>query len=419
MYLRYLLLGCFLAVITGCQPVNAPKPSSTLTHPELTTITETYSPVATALPTPTTLPAPTSFSMQLEPVISGLVRPTYLADARDGTGRLFVTEQSGRILIISNGQLLEQPFLDLTDRVSTSANERGLLSMAFSPTYTANGQFYVYYTRQPDNAVTIARYTVSASDPNIADPSSASVIFTIEHPQPNHNGGQLQFGPDGYLYFGTGDGGGQGDQHGSIGNGQNLAVYLGKLLRLDVNNAQPYADPETNPFINTKDARPEIWAYGLRNPWRFTFDRLSHDLYIADVGQDKYEEVDIQPAASKGGENYGWRIMEGMHCYNPSAGCDPTGLVLPVVEYSHVSGNCSITGGYVYRGKQYPLLNGVYFFGDYCSGKIWSLQRDPSGHWQMTERLDSDAAITSFGEDQGGELYVVDQKGTIYRLAVK
>jgi len=219
MYLRYLLVGCCLVAITGCQPAPALTPSPILPHPELMTITETASPVATAPATPMALPAPTSFSIQIVPVFSGLVRPTHLTDASDGSGRLFVTEQPGRILIISNGQLLERPFLDLTDRVSTSANERGLLSIAFSPTYTANGQFYVYYTRQPDNAVTIARYTVSASDPNVADPSSASIIFTIEHPQPNHNGGQWQFGPDGYLYFGTGDGGGQGDQHGPMGNG--------------------------------------------------------------------------------------------------------------------------------------------------------------------------------------------------------
>ncbi|HEY4721790.1 MAG TPA: PQQ-dependent sugar dehydrogenase, partial [Anaerolineae bacterium] len=234
-----------------------------------------------------------------------------------------------------------------------------------------------------------------------------------------HNGGQLQFGPDGYLYIGTGDGGGQGDQHGQFGNGQNLNVLLGKLLRIDVNGAQPYAIPPSNPFVNAKDVRAEIWAYGLRNPWRFSFDRVTGALYIADVGQSLYEEIDFQSASSTGGENYGWRSMEGLHCYNPSSGCDQSGLVLPVAEYSHADGGCSITGGYVYRGTQYPALNGLYFFADYCSGKIWSLQRDAAGQWQMTERLDSGALITSFGEDQAGELYVVDQKGAIDRLVAK
>ncbi len=343
--------------------------------------------------------------------MGGLERPTYLTDA--GDDRLFVLEQPGRIRIIQNGQLLDQPFLDITDLVLSTGNEQGLLGVAFSPDYKTNRQFFIDYTRQPDGATIIARYTVADSTPNTADPASAKTILTIAQPEPNHNGGQLQFGPDGYLYIGMGDGGGQGDHHGPIGNGQNLGVLLGKLLRINVSKTDTYSIPDGNPFGN------EIWAYGLRNPWRFSFDRSTHDLYIADVGQDLYEEVDFQPASSKGGENYGWRIMEGLHCYSPSSGCDQSGLVLPVAEYSHDEGGCAIVGGYVYRGQQYPVINGVYFFADYCSGYIWSLQRDGSGAWQKTKRLESHLNVSSFGEDRNGELYVVDLGGAVYRLTAK
>lgn len=428
-YLALLVAACQSTVVptlppslptsAAATPTLAAAASTPLLQPTVvsqpTQVEATVAP-ATAL---TTAPAPAAFNIDLEPLVSGLERPTYLADASDDSGRLFVTEQPGRIRIIQKGQLLDRPFLDITDRVSSDANERGLLSVAFSPNYKSNGQFFVYYVRQSDEAVTIARFTVSANDPNVADPNSEAILLTIDHPVSNHNGGQLQFGPDGYLYVGVGDGGGQGDQHGQFGNGQNLNVLLAKLLRLDVSAAQSYAIPPSNPFVNSKNVRPEIWAYGLRNPWRFSFDRVTRDLYIADVGQDTYEEVNVQQASSKGGENYGWRIMEGLHCYNPGSGCDQSGLVLPVAEYNHAYGGCAITGGYVYRGTQYPALNGLYFFADYCSGKIWSLQRDASGQWQMIERLDSGALITSFGEDQTGELYVVDQKGAIDRLVTK
>ena len=377
-------------------------------------------PPATAIaPSPTAQPEPTATpgqtggesALALEPVVEdGLVRPDYLTYA--GDDRLFVVEQSGRIRIIKKGQLLDQLYLDITDKVTTDGNEQGLLSVAFHPDYAANGQFFVNYTRQPDGATVIERYTVSKDDPDRADDQSGRVILTIAQPEANHNGGQLQFGPDGYLYIGMGDGGGQGDQHGSIGNGQNLKALLGKILRIDVTNQDTYVIPATNPFGT------EVWAYGLRNPWRFSFDRASHDLYIADVGQNLYEEVDFQPASSKGGENYGWRIMEGLHCYSPGEGCDQTGLVLPVAEYSHDVGGCSVTGGYVYRGSKYPALQGAYFFGDYCSGIIWSLQRD-GDQWQMTKRLESGLRISSFGEDVDGEVYVIDHGGAIYQLVAR
>jgi glucose/arabinose dehydrogenase len=286
------------------------------------------------------------------------------------------------------------------------------LSVAFHPDYQTNGQFFVNYTRQKDGATVIERYTVSTDDPDRADDQSGKVILVIAQPEANHNGGLIKFGPDGYLYIGMGDGGGAGDQHGAIGNGQDRNSLLGKLLRIDVTNQATYAIPSANPF-NT-----EVWAYGLRNPWRFSFDRSTDDLYMADVGQNTYEEVNVQSATSAGGENYGWRIMEGLHCYNPQEGCNQAGLVLPIAEYSHAEGGCSITGGYVYRGLNYPVLQGAYFFGDYCSGIIWSLQRD-GDQWQLTKRLESGVRISSFGEDANGEMYVVDHGGAVYQLVAK
>jgi glucose/arabinose dehydrogenase len=336
-----------------------------------------------------------------------------LVHANDNSARLFVTSKPGRIRIIANDQLLDRPFLDIADRVLGSSSERGLLGLAFSPNYMTDGFFYVDYTRQPDGATIIARYNVSKDDPNVADPNSEQILLKIDQPEPNHNGGQLAFGPDGYLYIAMGDGGGGGDQHGTIGNAQNLKTLLGKILRIDVRNTDQYSIPPSNPFGD------EIWAYGLRNPWRFSFDRSTGDLYIADVGQNTYEEIDFQPANDSGGENYGWRIMEGLHCFSPARGCDRANLTLPVAEYAHDQG-CAATGGYVYRGQKYPQLNGLYFFGDYCSGLIWTLSRSPAGEWQMLKRLDSGFTISSFGEDQAGELYVLNfGDNSVYRLAAK
>jgi len=385
----------------------APAATPTATPMQLPTITPTGEPTATTVPAP---PA-ASQEIALELVVDGgLIRPTDLTHA--GDDRLFVVEQPGRIRIIKNGELLARPFLDITDRVSTSANEQGLLGLAFHPDYTANGQFFVNYTRRADGATVIERYAVSAADPDAADETSGKVILVIDQPESNHNGGGIAFGPDGYLYIGMGDGGGAGDRHGSIGNGQNLNSLLGKLLRIDVTDQDTYAVPADNPFGD------EIWSYGWRNPWRFSFDRATGDLYIADVGQNQYEEVNFQPSDSPGGENYGWRIMEGSHCFNPREGCDQTGLILPVAEYSHAEG-CSITGGYVYRGSRFPQLSGQYFFADYCLGTIWSLQRDAAGRWQMTERLSPDIRVSSFGEDAAGELYVIDHGGAVYRMVAR
>jgi glucose/arabinose dehydrogenase len=284
-----------------------------------------------------------------------------------------------------------------------------LLSIAFHPRYVKNGFFYVNYTNRSGDTV-VARYTVSAN-PNRAEPSTAAVLLTIPQPYSNHNGGQLQFGPDGYLYIGTGDGGSGGDPQ---GHAQNPNSLLGKMLRIDV-NVLPYAIPETNPFVGPDPPLDEIWALGLRNPWRFSFDRQTGDLYIADVGQNSYEEVDIQPAGSPGGENYGWNIMEGANCFSPRIGCRQAELTMPIATY-RTGENCSIIGGYVYRGSGVRTLIGTYVFGDYCSGRIWGLRKSDRGRWTYTELLDTDLQITSFGEDEAGGLYVVDHRGTIYRL---
>jgi glucose/arabinose dehydrogenase len=383
----------------------------------LATSTSTPVPaILTPLPSPTELsptPAPTATSpppefpaaaIRLEPIVGGLERPTYLTHAYDT--RLFVVEQAGLIRIVENGQLLASPFLDIHNRVSSTAFERGLLSLAFHPDYLQNGQLYVNYT-DLQGATVVARYQVLPDNPNEVDPSSEAVVISIAQPFENHNGGQIQFGPDGYLYVAMGDGGSAGDPH---NNGQDPNTLLGTLLRLDVDGAEPYEVPTDNPFLLDGSGLGEIWATGLRNPWRFSFDRFSGDLYVADVGQSAWEEINHQPAGAKGGQNYGWNQLEGTHCYLNSD-CQTSGMTVPVAEYSHLEGGCSVTGGYVYRGRQFPLLNGNYFLGDYCSGIIWSLFAEADGKWLLNPLLDSDMNISSFGEDVNGELYVLDHRG--------
>jgi uncharacterized protein (TIGR03437 family) len=348
--------------------------------------------------------------IQLTKVAGGFAQPTHIAGAGDASGRLFVVEQAGRIRIVRNGTVAATPFLDITDRVRC-CGEQGLLSVAFPPGYPAKPHFYVYYTALTGD-VTVSRFGLGANA-DTADPASETVILTVSHRQyQNHNGGQLVFGPDGYLYVGTGDGGGGGDP---LGNAQNTNALLGKILRLDVEGgAATYSIPPGNPFASQAGRRGEIWAYGLRNPWRFSFDRTTGDLYIGDVGQNLYEEVDVQPAASAGGQNYGWNRMEGLHCYQ--AACDTSGLTLPVTEYTHDGGNCSITGGFVYRGTQYPAVAGTYLYADYCSGRIWAMTR-VSGVWLSAQVLASGLNISSFGQDDTGELYLADQgHGDIYHI---
>jgi glucose/arabinose dehydrogenase len=345
----------------------------------------------------------------LEPVANGL--PNLVSVAHAGDSRLFITLQGGLVMIHDGTRVLPEPFLDLRNLV-LSGGERGLLSIAFHPGYAQNGLFYVNYTDLRGDTV-VARYSVSLFDPNRANPASAVPVLMIQQPFANHNGGQLQFGPDGYLYIGMGDGGSGGDP----GNrAQNLGDLLGKMLRLDVNSASPYAIPPSNPFVGQAGVRPEIWAFGLRNPWRFSFDRATGDLWIADVGQGIWEEVDFQPVTSIGGENYGWRRMEGAHCFNPSSNCNPGNLVLPVIEYNHSVG-CSVTGGYVYRGTRNPRLVGQYIYGDFCSGRIFGATRSTSGAVTTQQLLDVTFNVSTFGEDVAGEIYVGDySNGILYRL---
>jgi glucose/arabinose dehydrogenase len=350
--------------------------------------------------------------IQLVPFLSGFELPVYLANAGDGSGRVFVVEKAGRIKVIKNGKALEEPFLDIVPKVRSKESERGLLSVAFHPLYRQNGRFFINYTDLKGDTV-VSEFKAS-SDPDRGNADSERVLLKIKQPASNHNGGQLQFGPDGYLYIGTGDGGFQGDPS---GNGQDLDTLLGKMLRIDVNGGAPYGIPADNPFKGSSGARPEIWAYGLRNPWRFSFDPSTGDMYIGDVGEGKWEEVDFQPRSSRGGENYGWRLLEGSYEFKLPDGYDTKGLTFPVVEYSHDDG-CSVTGGYVYRGKQSPGINGTYFFSDYCSGKLWGLRKKPGGSWEWAKFLDTGLNVSSFGVDEAGEIYILDLgKGGISRIA--
>lgn len=349
-------------------------------------------------------------AITLTSFITGFNQPVNIAHAGDGSGRLFVVERAGVIKLVSNGSVSATPFLDISGLVQSTGGEQGLLGIAFPPGFSTKQYFYVNYTGLSGvtGDTVVARYPVSV-DPDLADPAGGVTILTQAQPFANHNGGHLVFGPDGFLYLALGDGGSGGDP---FNNAQNLAVLLGKILRIDVESGvSPYAIPAGNPFGS------EIWAYGLRNPWRFSFDRGSGDLYIADVGQNQFEEVNFQPAASSGGENYGWNIMEGMHCFTDPA-CSQAGLTLPVAEYDHLSGDCSVTGGFVYRGAQYPSLQGIYLYGDFCSGRIWGLRRNGLV-WENQLLLDTTLNISSFGEDEAGNLYVADMTaGVIYKIDV-
>ncbi|HMQ63683.1 MAG TPA: PQQ-dependent sugar dehydrogenase [Flavilitoribacter sp.] len=343
----------------------------------------------------------------------GFTRPVDIVNA--GDSRLFIVEQRGIIKIIDgNGQVLSTPFLDIDARVGSQGNEQGLLGLAFHPDYANNGFFYVNYTNNSGDT-RISRFKVSAGNPNVADPNSEKVLLPVDQPYSNHNAGDLTFGPDGYLYFGLGDGGSGGDPQ---NNGQTATAYLGKLLRIDVDNGDPYAIPPTNPFKDTDFYLDEIWATGLRNPWRFSFDRLTGDLWIGDVGQDAWEEIDFQPASSTGGENYGWRCYEGNHVYSMSGSFpDMSQLTFPVTEYSHSVGGCSVNGGFVYRGQAFPALYGKYIYSDYCSGRFWTLTPDGQGGWDNEEVLNgANNTFVSFGEDKDGELYVSALNGNVYRL---
>ena len=345
-------------------------------------------------------------------VVENLDQPVHLTHAGDNSGDLFIVEQSGKIQVLKGNDTQQQLFLDITDRV-LSGGERGLLSVAFPPDYKNKKYFYVNYTNTSGNT-TISRFHLETNK-NIANAQSEEIILTVDQPFSNHNGGQLAFGPEGFLYIGMGDGGSGGDP---LGSGQNGNTLLGKMLRIDVeSDIEPYAIPNTNPFLTTEEFRPEIWALGLRNPWRFSFDSKTGDLYIADVGQDQFEEVNFQFANSSGGDNYGWNTLEGFHCFN-SQTCNQNNLTAPVTEYDHSQGDVSITGGLVYRGNEFPRMQSVYFFADFASGRLAGLRRE-NNQWESSVLAKTNFNISSFGEDGAGQIYLVDISGSIYRIEDK
>jgi glucose/arabinose dehydrogenase len=359
---------------------------------------------------------PDAFAIGLEPVASGFEQPVYVTGPADGTGRLFVVERAGSIRILDGSEVRPEPFLDITPFVESRSSEQGLLSIAFPPDFADSGMFYVCYTARSDEGVgdnTIARFQISPDDPDRADVSSGEVLIAIPDWRVNHNGGLLLFGPDGHLYAGLGDGGGGGDPE---GNAQDPSTLLGSILRIDVSSPgeRPYLIPADNPFASGEGGAPEVWAWGLRNPWRFSFDRANGDLFIGDVGQGAIEEINWLPAGAAGGVNFGWSILEGTACFRAEQ-CGTTGLTLPVAQYSHDFG-CTVVGGYVYRGDREPDLRGVYLFADYCSGLVWGLGRDASGQWAVSPPRETGLRISSFGEDAAGEVYLVSYDGDIFRV---
>ena len=407
-----LLMACGSTGVLSQDTPAAPSPAPTIapatqTSPPPPTYianppTPTGTPAATALPDVASFPDSTAYRWM--PVISGMASPVDIQFPDDGSGRMFIIEQDGRIRIVRNGQMLDPPFLDIISKVDSQGNEQGLLGLAFHPDFKQNPYFYVNYIDLNGNTV-IARFTANG---DLADPASEKDLLHIQQPFPNHNGGQVAFGPDGDLYTGLGDGGSERDPY---GNGQNKNVLLGKILRIDVDHGDPYAVPSDNPFASG-GGKPEIWEYGLRNPWRFSFDAPGGNLYIGDVGQDLWEEVDVVPA-NAGGLNFGWSYYEGMHAY---AGKPPAGinLTFPITEYSHSVGGCAIIGGHVYRGAM-PEWQGIYLYGDECSGFILGLIHT-NGTWQSQLLFRTGANITTFGEDPSGEIYFADRGGTVYRL---
>ncbi len=417
-----LVLFLSLSACAGQATAISPSPTQPQLPPgssnistQTSTIVPSLVPTFTATSTPSNSLFPSGFpdpsAFVWAPIVSGLDLAVDIQNAGDGSDRLFIVQKRGSILILKNNQLQSQPFLDITSEVKSSGTEQGLLGLAFHPDYAKNGTFFVDYIDHNGNSV-VARFRVSATDPNQADPTSEVDILHITQPYPNHNGGGLAFGPDGYLYIGSGDGGSEGDPNRTA---QNLQTLLGKLLRINVDAGDKAAIPPDNPFINGGGGLPEIWAYGLRNPWRFSFDRLTGNLFIGDVGQDAWEEVDYVAAGTKGGMNFGWSYFEGNHPYQdqPPAGATFTG---PVSEYSHSDG-CAVTGGYVYLGTALPEWQGIYFYGDYCSGNIWGLIQTSQGIWQSKILFSTGAKITTFGQDEAGELYFSDYgSGTILRL---
>jgi glucose/arabinose dehydrogenase len=409
---RRRLLGSALAavLVSACgssgQPTASPAPSATASGPAGSP--SASAPASTApAGSPAASPGaggrfdPAGLHVTLQRFVDGLSSPLAVVNAGDGSGRLFVAEQGGQIRVVRDGKLLPDPFLDVSAEIS-AGGERGLLGLAFHPNFPDDPRFFVDFTDTNGNTH-VSSFSVDAASPDRAVPGSEKQLVFVEQPYANHNGGGLAFGPDGDLYIALGDGGSGGDPH---GNGQKLSTMLGKILRVDVGgpDATTYTVPPDNPFVGTSTAEPSIFLYGLRNPWRFSFDRTTGDLWIGDVGQSNWEEIDVVRAGTSG-QNFGWNRMEGSHCFRPQTGCDESGLTLPVAEYSHQSG-CTVIGGYVYRGSAQPALAGGYLFTDYCSGNIWAIDAASDRPQEPVEVGQGGASLSSFGEDESGELYV-------------
>jgi glucose/arabinose dehydrogenase len=405
-------LACLLAAATiaGCGLSASPTP------PAATATAPTPSqPRASGTPGPSRFD-PARVAVDVQPVTPIPGHPLAVVAPGDGTTRLFVVDQTGGIWIVADGKRQATAFLDIGSKVS-KGGEQGLLGLAFHPDYPRNPRFYTDYTDVDGNTV-VSEWRVSSSDPNKADPKSEQVLLTVDQPFPNHNGGDVVFGPDGYLYITLGDGGSGGDPQ---GNGQRLDTLLAKILRIDVDHpsaGRRYGIPSDNPFVGRDGARPEAYVTGLRNPWRISFDRTTRDLWIGDVGQNAFEEIDVVRAGSGGGQNFGWNKLEGFHCYPSGDSCSTDGLTPPVTEYPHPQG-CSVTGGVVYRGSAYPALAGAYLFSDYCSGTIWAIDAAANDTRNPMVVGESHKAISSFGEDEAGEVYVTDLGGELLRVLAR
>ena len=393
----HLLIAAALVAIAACSNDGEPRVTQTPSSPAGTS-------PATSPAGPFDLGA---VKIKLQRLVSGLDSPVFLTHAGDGGGLLYVVEQPGRIKTFDRSGNSRGTFLDIAGRVDYGG-ERGLLGLAFHPGFESNGRFFVHYSREGENVVSEFRRASGTK----ADSDSEKILLRMDDPFSNHNGGWLEFGRDGFLYIATGDGGSGGDP---LRNGQSLRTLLGKILRIDIDEGSPYGIPPDNPFVNRSGARKEIWAYGLRNPWRNSFDRTTGDLWIGDVGQSGLEEIDVR-ASGKGGANFGWNVMEGSRCFNSSS-CDRSDLVLPISEYPTQDG-CAVTGGYVYRGSAFPKLVGAYFYADYCNGRIFALDAAKGLQRETGERrlLDTELSISSFGEDETGDLYVIGHGGTVHRL---
>jgi glucose/arabinose dehydrogenase len=394
-----LVTACSPTVVTSTRPFVSPRASSTGTSAAPSA--GAGSPVASSTKVAPPAFDPTGVAIDVRVAVDGLTAPLDVTNAADGSGRIFVAEQAGRIRIVKDGALVERPFIDIIGRIA-SGGERGLLGLAFHPGYPADPRFFVDYTDRDGNTV-ISAFRVSATDPDLADPDSEQVLLHIDQPFPNHNGGAVEFGPDGMLYIGMGDGGSGGDPQ---GNGRRLDTLLAKILRIDVDgggSSGPYAVPPDNPFVAVAGAKPEIWLTGLRNPWRIRFDRATGDLWIGDVGQNKWEEIDVARAGAKG-LDYGWNRMEGFHCFQPSDGCDQSGLTLPIAEYGHDQG-CAVIGGVVVRDARQGRLDGGYLFADECSNNVWLM--DPVGDERHEPVIVAKpgGSISSIGEGEDGSVY--------------